>query len=77
MIKQQNVDGSFVSEDLLKQLFPEDFMSILAEGESKKISTAAIISYAVAKWIEKHHPEKQYALIIKKAFSFIKKTHKL
>lgn len=77
MIKQQNVDGSFVLENLLKQLFPEDFITILAEGENKKISAAVIISYAVAKWIEKYHPEKQYALIIKKAYSFIKKTHKL
>jgi hypothetical protein len=37
VIKQQNVDGSFVLEDLLKQLFPEDFISILAEGENNKI----------------------------------------
>jgi hypothetical protein len=52
-------------------------MAILSEGEAHKIATAIIISYAVAKWIEKHHPEKQYALIVKKSFSFIKKSLKL
>lgn len=35
------------------------------------------ITYLVAKWIEKNHPEKQYALIVKKALSFIKKVKKL
>ena len=52
-------------------------MTILSEGEGKKISAALIISYVVAKWIEKHNPEKQYALIIKKAYSFIKKSLKM
>jgi hypothetical protein len=77
LIKQQNVEGSFVSKELLKQLYHKDFKMILAEGEAKNIMVAVIISYVVAKWIETHHPEKRYCLIIKKAYSFIKKTHKL
>jgi hypothetical protein len=34
-------------------------------------------TYLIAKWIEKNHPEKQYTLLVKKAFSWIKKTAKL
>jgi hypothetical protein len=77
LIRQQNVDGSFVSKELLKQLYRKDFKIILAEGEAKNILVAVIILYVVAKLIEAHHPEKKYSLIIKKAYSFIKKTQKL
>jgi hypothetical protein len=31
----------------------------------------------VGKWIEKNYKQKEYALIIKKIFSFVKKTNKL
>jgi hypothetical protein len=34
-------------------------------------------TYLIAKWIETTHPEKQYALLVKKAFSWIKKIAKL
>lgn len=32
----------------------------------------ALVTYLVAKWIEKHHPEKQYSLVIKKGLNFVR-----
>lgn len=45
--------------------------------QSKNIAVVIAITFFVAKWIEKNHPGKQYSLIIKKAYGFIKKTVKL
>jgi hypothetical protein len=33
----------------------------------------AVLTYLVAKWIEKNHPQKQYSLLVKKALNFVKK----
>ena len=30
-----------------------------------------LMTYLVAKWIEKHHPQKQYSLVIKKGLNFV------
>jgi hypothetical protein len=49
----------------------------LNESKAENIAITIAITYAVTKWIEKNYPQKQYGLIIKKAFSFIKKTLKL
>jgi len=34
---------------------------------------AAVITFLIVKWIEKHHPQKEYALIVKKANNWLKK----
>jgi hypothetical protein len=33
----------------------------------------AVLTYLIAKWIEKNYPQKQYSLVIKKALNFVKK----
>jgi hypothetical protein len=33
-----------------------------------------VITYLIAKWIEKHHPEKQYSLVVKKGLNFARKN---
>jgi hypothetical protein len=38
-----------------------------------KKDMVAVLTYLIAKWIEKHYPQKQYSLIVKKAFSYTKK----
>lgn len=39
------------------------------------ISQAVVIgiTYLICKWIERHYPEKQYSLVVKKGYNFIKK----
>lgn len=41
---------------------------------SKEPNVTVIITYLIAKWIEKHHPEKQYSLVAKKGLNFAKKN---
>jgi hypothetical protein len=35
-----------------------------------------VITYLVARWIEKHHPQKQYNLIVKKGLNYVTKHAK-
>ncbi len=42
----------------------------------KQINQIIIITKLVILWMQKHHPEKQYALIIKKATSWLNKSIK-
>lgn len=41
---------------------------------SKQISAAIVITRLVVLWMQRHHPEKQYALIIKKAQAWLKRA---
>ena len=40
----------------------------------KHIKPEIVITYLIINWIQKHHPEKQYALIVKKGRSWLKKA---
>ena len=42
----------------------------------KQIKQNIVITKLVILWMQKHHPEKQYALIIKKAISWLNKSIK-
>ena len=46
--------------------------AIASEGE-----LIVVITYLIAKWIEKNHPEKQYSLVVKKGLNFAKKCGNL
>ena len=41
-----------------------------------KINTEIVITYLVTLWIQKYHTQKQYALLVKKAQSWLKKAMK-
>lgn len=42
----------------------------------KQIKQNIVITKLVILWMQKHHPEKQYALIIKKAISWLNRSIK-
>jgi hypothetical protein len=56
-------------------MFKGNWSQILTE--IKNMDESVCCTYLIAKWIETTHPEKQYALLVKKAFSWIKKIAKL
>jgi hypothetical protein len=41
---------------------------------SKEGDFIKAVTYLVAKWIEKHHPEPQFSLVVRKGLSFVKKA---
>lgn len=43
------------------------------ETLSKKINPSIIITKLAVLWLQKHHPEKQYALIVKKGLAWLKR----
>ena len=69
VISCQASDGSWKDLKLMKLLFSKE-VEELVKKESDQV---VIITYLVAKWIEKYYPESQYSLLVKKGFSFIKK----
>ena len=42
----------------------------MSEKIAKLKDSIAIITFLVAKWIEKNYPQKQYSLIVKKALNY-------
>ncbi len=50
---------------------------ILGKEIEKKIfkepSLVAVITYLIAKWIERNHPQKEYSLVVKKGLNFVMK----
>ena len=40
----------------------------------KTINLDIVITYLVKLWDQKHHPEKKYGLLVKKAEAWLKKT---
>ena len=39
----------------------------------KSSNKEAVITYLIAKWMSKHHPQKEYSLIVKKGINFATK----
>lgn len=70
MIAYQTTEGSWVDISLINALFGNQISEIV----SKIADKTAVITYLVAKWIEKNYPQKQYALVVKKGMNFIKKN---
>ena len=40
----------------------------------KTINPDIVITYLLKLWLQKHHPEKQYGLLVKKAEAWLKKA---
>ncbi len=69
VIGLQLTDGSWNDFSLLVSLYSGEVKERVGSGEH----AVAVLTYLVAKWIEKNHPQKQYSLLIKKALNFVKK----
>lgn len=73
IIQLQAADGSWDDIKLVDKLAskPKEVSELC-----KQINQLVVITKLVILWMQKHHPEKQYALIIKKAISWLNKSIK-
>ena len=71
IINLQNTNGSWGEKSLIQEVSksPEKALALM-----KDIKAEIIITFLVSEWIQKYHPEKQYALLVKKAKSWLKKA---
>lgn len=69
LVDEQDSDGCWKNLSLIDELFGSEAREIVSQQQNP----FAAVAYLLAKWIEKHHPQKQYSLIIKKAISFASK----
>lgn len=69
----QAADGSWDDANLIEKLAanPKKVTEF-----SQQIRQMIVITKLVVAWMQKHHNEKQYALIIKKAISWLNKSIK-
>jgi hypothetical protein len=65
----QSTEGFWKDPNLVGKLYGKD----LQEQVAKENHLILVITFLVAKWIEKHHPQKQYSLLVKKAFNYVRK----
>ncbi len=65
----QSADGSWKDISLFQKIFGSDITQTIANEKNK----IAVITYLIAKWIEKNYPEKEYSLVAKKGLNFAKK----
>ena len=71
IIGLQNVDGSWTEKGLIKEVCLD---TTKAEALMKQVRVEIVITYLMMSWMKKYHPEKQYALLVKKAQSWLKKA---
>lgn len=71
IISLQSTEGFWKDIDLVGTLYSKELQAKVQKEQGKML--VLVITYLVAKWIEKHHPSKQYSLLVKKAFNYIKK----
>jgi len=69
VIASQSTEGSWKDLSLLSSLYSAEVEEKVKNGEY----VIAVLTYLVAKWIEKNHPQKQFSLLIKKALNYVKK----
>jgi len=69
LIGFQSTEGAWTELSLVGKLYSQSILKAI----SKDLKVIAVITYLVAKWIEKYYPQKQYALVLKKAFNYVKK----
>ena len=66
----QSTDGSWSDLSLIGQLYLHSLEMKVAKAKHMLV----IITYLVAKWIEKKYPQKQYGLVVKKGLKFVEKN---
>jgi hypothetical protein len=68
-MSEQQFEGNWDNIDIIQSILGEESTDqIEAMGDK-----SAVITFLILKWIEKHHPQKEYALIVKKASNWLKK----
>ena len=67
----QAADGSWSDANLINQMAQN---SKEIHQLRSTIKTEILITKLVMLWMQKHHPQKQYALIIKKALAWLRKA---
>ena len=73
IISLQSTEGSWKDVHLIEMLYNNSEL----QNKVKELEEAAlkiVITYLVAKWIEKNYPQKQYSLVVKKGINFANKT---
>jgi len=69
VVNCQSTEGSWKDIGLFERLYNQE----IAKTISTEKYFIAIMTYLIAKWIEKNYPQKQYMLVIKKGINFAKK----
>ena len=70
IVALQSTEGSWKDLSLVGKLVSQELQNKI----SSEANLVVLITYIIAKWIEIHHPEKQYSLVVKKGFNFVKKN---
>ena len=71
IISKQDISGCWREKNLIKELAKD---KKLIDDLIDELGVEIVITQLVIVWMQKHHPQKQYALIIRKANSWLKKT---
>lgn len=69
IVSEQDSEGFWKNFSLIEELFSSDVLK-LVKNHQNPLAAAA---YLIAKWIEKNFPQKQYTLIVKKAYGYARK----
>jgi hypothetical protein len=70
-VQEQQFEGFWNSIDVIKNLYGENAVNVV-KSLTLDDRTAAI-TFLIVTWMEKHYPEKEYSLIIRKAKNWLKK----
>jgi hypothetical protein len=65
----QLFEGYWNNAAIIEHIYGEKVSSEIVGLEDRD----AVMTYLIVIWIEKHHPEKEYSLIVRKARSWLKK----
>ena len=65
----QSIDGSWDDISLVTSTVGSEVEEMLR----KELNVVIGITYLIAGWIEKHHPEKQFSLVAKKGRKYVER----
>ncbi len=69
IVSEQDSLGFWKNLSLISKLFSSEVEKAVRSEKNPEAAAA----YLIAKWIEKHFPQKQYSLIVKKALNYAQK----
>lgn len=70
IVQSQNPNGSWNNKELVHKIAKDPQ---LAEQLGAKVGYELVVTRLVVSWFQKHHPGKEYALILKKAQAWLRK----